>query len=92
MKITTRFLLLFFVLASANTNPTVGQWIQTNGPSSGYVFCFVVSDTTVYAGTSGAGVFLTTNNGANWTEINSGLTNNSVQTLAVSGTNLFAGR
>jgi hypothetical protein len=37
------------------------------------------------------GVFLSTNNGANWTAVNTGLTNTSVRALAVSATNLFAG-
>jgi len=31
------------------------------------------------------------NNGTSWTEVNSGLTNQSVNALAVSETNLFAG-
>jgi Secretion system C-terminal sorting domain len=90
MKITVRLLLLCFVLAT-NPTPIFAQWIQTNGPSGGYVFCFGVSDTNLYAGTSGAGVFLTTNRGTDWEEVNSGLTNNSVQDLTVLGTNLFAG-
>ena len=36
-------------------------------------------------------MFLSTNNGASWTEVNNGLTNTSVNALAVSGTNIFAG-
>ena len=38
---------------------------------------------------TGVGVYLTTNNGANWTQ--DGLMNNLVQTFAVNGTELFAG-
>ena len=37
------------------------------------------------------GVFLSTNNGSNWTPVNDGLTRPYVLALAVSGTNLFAG-
>ncbi len=36
-------------------------------------------------------MFLSTNNGASWTEVNNGLTNTNVFAFAVSGTNLFAG-
>lgn len=36
-------------------------------------------------------MFLTTNNGANWTAVNSGLTNTKVRSLSVLGNNLFAG-
>ena len=42
-------------------------------------------------GTSGSGVFLSTNNGTSWTAVNTGLTDAAVYALAVSGTNLFAG-
>ncbi len=37
------------------------------------------------------GVFLSTNNGTNWTSVNNGLTNTQVKDITVSGTNLFAG-
>ncbi|MRR08457.1 MAG: T9SS type A sorting domain-containing protein, partial [Deltaproteobacteria bacterium] len=44
-----------------------------------------------FAGLHGDGVFLSTNNGGSWTALNSGLTNRSVRSLAVSGTDLYAG-
>ncbi len=50
-----------------------------------------VSDTYLFAGTFGGGVYLSTNNGAIWTEINEGLMNIAVRSLAISSTNLFAG-
>ena len=40
---------------------------------------------------SGAGVFLSNDNGTTWTGVNSGITNPDVLSLAVLGTNLFAG-
>ena len=45
----------------------------------------------LFAATFGGGVFLSTNNGSNWTAVNTGLANLYVNTLAISGTNLFAG-
>jgi hypothetical protein len=39
----------------------------------------------------GSGVYLSTNNGTSWTPVNSGLWSPTVWSLAVSGTNLFAG-
>jgi hypothetical protein len=36
-------------------------------------------------------MFLSTNNGTNWNTVNNGLTNTSIQALAVSGTNVFTG-
>jgi hypothetical protein len=50
-----------------------------------------VSDTNLFVGTFGGGVFLSTNNGANWTEVNQGLMNIDVRSLAISGATLFAG-
>ena len=79
------------------------QWVQTNGPYGGTIYSFAVSPdgtggTNLFAGTWGAGVFLSTDNGTSWSAVNSGLTNYSVMALAVSpvsggtgGTNLFAG-
>src|ERR1035437_8893370 len=52
-----------------------------------------VSDSNIYAGTDMAGIFLSSNNGTTWTEVNSGIPAN-VWAIAVSprgGTNLFAG-
>jgi len=65
-------------------------WVQTNGPYGGYVNCFTLNGTNLFAGTT-EGVFLSTNSGANWTAVNNGLPNSNVRALAVSGTNLFAG-
>lgn len=52
--------------------------------------------TNLYAGTGdypvgSGGVFLSTNNGSNWTGVNNGLTNRGVNTLVVFGSNLLAG-
>jgi len=67
-----------------------GLIISTNNS----VTAFAVSGTNILAGiygVNGGGVYLSTNNGTNWTAVNNGLTNTYIETLAVSGTNLFAG-
>jgi ligand-binding sensor domain-containing protein len=81
------FFVLFFL--STNTNPLHARWIQTYGFYDG-VHTFAVSGTNLFAGTEG-GVFLSTNNGASWSAVNTGLNNTNVRALAVYGTNLFAG-
>ena len=73
------------------SNPIFAQWEQTNGPYGGIVNSLAVSGTNLFAGTLRGGVFLSTNNGTSWTEVNTGLTYTAVYSLAVSGTNLFAG-
>jgi hypothetical protein len=47
--------------------------------------------TTIYAGTGGDGLLISTNNGTSWRRSYAGMTNFSVYSLAVSGTRLFAG-
>ena len=75
-----------------NNNYLLADWVQTAGPTGGPVSSITVSGTNLFAGTSGDGVYLSTNSGTSWTQVNNGLLNNSVvYALAVSGTNLFAG-
>ena len=54
------------------------------------VRAFAFSNTNICAGTD-SGVFLSTNNGANWAAASNGLMNLHVHSLGVSGSNLFAG-
>jgi len=74
------------------------QWVQTNGPYGGRIVCLASSGSIIFASTPGD-VFLSTNNGANWSTINKGLPkpvlsgdfNPNISALMISGTNLFAG-
>jgi hypothetical protein len=72
---------------------TEAQWVQTLGPLGIDVNALAVSGTNLFAGTYGTsgGVFLSTNYGATWTAVNTGLTSTRVLSLAVLDTNLFAG-
>jgi hypothetical protein len=76
-------------------------WVKTSFPAQ-FVTSFAVSGTNLFAGASKAGTtfsslgaFLSTDNGASWTSIDSGLTDSDVLALAVApngsgGTNLYA--
>jgi hypothetical protein len=66
------------------------QWVQTPMPPAG-AQALAANGGNIFAGTSGSGVFLTTNNGTSWTAVNTGLTNRNVYALTVNGGNLFAG-
>lgn len=88
---TIAWIRVLVALIFTTSSPIFAQWVQTNGPYGGSIGCFAVSDMNLFAGTSGSGVFLSTNNGTSWTEVNTGLTSSFVYALAVSGTNLFAG-
>jgi len=62
---------------------TQAQWVQTNGPYGGNVYSFAANGTNLFAGTY-AGVFLSTNNGTNWTPASAGLTNPYLRSFGVS--------
>ncbi len=71
-----------------------GNW-ESVGPGGGNVRALVSSSDgqTLFAGTQGGGVFKSTNAGANWTAVNTGLSNFTVMSLALGsdGQTLFAG-
>ena len=81
-------LVLAFILNFACTINS--QWVQTNCPYSGSVNSFTVFGTNIFAGADYS-VFLSTDNGSNWTAVSNGLTGAYVHSLVVSDTNLFAG-
>ena len=66
------------------------QTVNKGLPAEVYVNTFAVSGATIYVGTD-KGVYKSLDNGTNWTDINTGLNYINVLSLAVSGTNVFAG-
>jgi photosystem II stability/assembly factor-like uncharacterized protein len=71
------------------SNDNGANWTATTLATS--TLSLVVNGNDVFAGTSGAGVYRSTNNGTSWTPINTGLTPTRINALAVSGTSIFAG-
>src|SRR5438093_7069568 len=80
------FLIGFFALSLVvRAHAGLGQW-TTIGPDGGTTLALAIdplTPATLYAGSSGGGVFKTTNGGASWTAMNSGLTNGTIQALAI---------
>ncbi len=93
-EIKGRFIAVLFILVFGMTGGAdllkSQQWTQTNGPYGGNVRTLAVSGTNLYAGTTG-GIFLSTDNGTNWTPVNTGLTRTDISALVSSGANLYAG-
>lgn len=67
------------------------QWPQGKGIYGAQITSFAVNGTYTFASTYGGGVFLSADNGANWTPVNNGLLEPNVNALAFAGNNLFAG-
>jgi photosystem II stability/assembly factor-like uncharacterized protein len=67
------------------------QWVQTNGPAIS-VNSLAVRGSDLFAGSwLNGGVYRSTDNGTNWSEVDTGLTNKKILSIAVSGTMLFVG-
>ena len=95
MKNIVQFFTLM-ILIFINNNLLNSQWVQSNFPYSGTVNCLTAGTngsggTNLFAGTEGGGVFLTTNDGTSWQAVNNGLGNYIVNSIALSGSNIFAG-
>jgi len=68
------------------------QWVHTNGPTGVDIRCIALNGPNLFAGTYGSGVYLSTDTGASWTAVNTGLLPyRYINTLAVDGANLYAG-
>jgi len=69
---------------------TDAQWVQTSGPEGGQITAFASHNGFVFAGTSGAGNFRSSNGGTTWTQMNSGYGYPSPTSYLVKGTKLFS--
>jgi len=66
------------------------SWTST-GYSGPAVTALAFSDTSFFAGTFGAGIYLSSDTGKTWTPANSGLTRGNITALGISGSSVFAG-
>jgi hypothetical protein len=83
-----KILLITIILASATF--AKAQWQQTNGPHKS-ILSLAVSGTNILAGTDGRGVFLSIDNGSNWSNIGLAYSTVNVYSIAVSDSTIFAG-
>ncbi len=85
--------ILFFAIFFLN-NISNAQWtaVNTGLPTSGTseFESFTSIGTNLFVGT-GVGVYVTSDNGANWSAVNTGLIDTDIEVLASIGTTLFAG-
>ncbi len=67
------------------------QWERANLPDSVRVNTIEMSDSFILAGTDGDGIFVSTDNGENWTSTNKGLQDTFIHTIMILGNTIFAG-
>lgn len=70
----------------------MAQWTQVNsGLGDTSITVLSYSGSKIYAGTKDNGVFVSTNNGTNWSAINNGLSDKKIRSIANFNNNLFVG-
>ncbi|MEI7661577.1 MAG: T9SS type A sorting domain-containing protein [Bacteroidota bacterium] len=84
-------LLLSLLLVCFTTRHVQAQWIPTNGPPGGIVQSLLAVDSSLFAGSPGAGILKSTDHGQNWVTCNNGLTTWGIFSLGRKGTDLYAG-
>ena len=82
-------LISFFTILSSSL--IKAQWIAANGPSAGSVYAFAGDEQHTFAGVYHHGVYLSTDDGMTWTDRNNGLNSEYIYSLALNGSDLFAG-
>ena len=90
--------LLLLLSAGRTDSVSAGTNVWTsNGPRGGSINALAINlamPTTLYVGTEFSGVFISTNGGADWNAINTGLTSTNARALAIDPTTpatLYAG-
>lgn len=81
------------LVCSGRLYSQTGFWEQTSGPTNGNIQKLIVNSSDyLFAINRLSGVFRSTDNGANWTAVNTGITDLDVRSLAVNvNGDLFAG-
>lgn len=72
------------------TNNGGSNW-NASYPTTNYIVQLITNNNAVYAATWGGGIFKTTDNGQSWTQLNTGLPNLNVFSVAINGSRIFAG-
>jgi hypothetical protein len=81
---------LLIINSSFLIRNSVAQWVQTEGIYGGDVYSVAISGNNIFAGSYGNGVYISTNNGTNWTQ--TALNNKAILSLATNGNMYLPGQ
>jgi len=88
-KLLSLLITLLIFNSTFNIKNCKSQWVQCNGIWGGSIIYSLVSGNYIFAGTNGNGVYISSNNGQNWTQTS--LNNHFISSLAISGNTVVAG-
>jgi hypothetical protein len=91
-----RLLAIICIVILTAVVPVRAQWVQSNGPLGASISSIVANGPVIFAGSYGAGVFVSTDTGSTWARADAGLTNGNVNALILNpngsgGGDLYAG-
>jgi hypothetical protein len=88
----TNSLIPIILLSIILCGQSYAQWEKTNFPDTVKANTIVTKDSSIFVGTDGNGIFVSTNNGENWKSINEGLQSKVIHTILITGKTLPAGQ
>ncbi len=90
-KFTTILLATIFSFLGVSNVNAQSQWEQTSTPPGGSVWAMETIGSNIFAGTTSGGVYFSDDNGASWIQRNGAFPDMEVYSLAVNGTDIYAG-
>ncbi|MFT5823483.1 MAG: hypothetical protein ACI8ZM_004745 [Crocinitomix sp.] len=90
-KFTIILLATIFTFLGVNNVNGQSQWEQTSTPPGGSVWALETIGSNVFAGTTSGGVYFSDDNGTSWIQRNGAFPDMEVYSLAVNGTDIYAG-
>lgn len=91
IKVTTILLASIFAFLGVSNVNGQSQWVQTNTPPGGSVWAMETIGINIFAGATNGGIYFSDDNGTSWTQRNGIFPNMEVYSLAVNGTDIYAG-
>jgi len=79
---------ILFLNCTFKTDNCMSQWGQTSGPFGGNINCLYTNGSIIYAGTVN-GIYLSADNGINWSLYSSSLLNYNINDICIVGSNVF---
>ncbi len=91
---TINFLLIILlsIILCGQSYAQWAHWENTNFPDTAKVNTIVTKDSSIFVGTNGDGIFVSTNNGEDWKSINVGLQSMFIHSILIIGKSLRAGQ
>lgn len=83
-------LLLLFLITSV-LGSTYAQWVKCNLPAGVYPWSMAISGNYIYLGTLANGMYVSSDKGSNWQEINNGINLKQVWSVSVAEDAVYAG-